>query len=93
MIYCDPPYEGTTKYATGGFNYKTFWNWVRELSLSNYVLVSEYNAPDDFTSIWEKSVTTSLKVDKHEDRTEKLFTYKNGLYDRYNNALVSESAC
>ncbi len=38
--------------------------------------MSEYNAPDDFECIWNKNVTTSLKVHKHEDRVEKLFTYK-----------------
>jgi DNA adenine methylase len=92
MIYCDPPYEDTTKYTTGDFDYETYWNWVRELSINNYVLVSEYNAPDDFICIWEKNITTGLKVEKHEDRTEKLFTYKNGLYDRYNTALLNESA-
>lgn len=29
--------------------------------------------PKDFTCIWQKSVTTSLKVHEHEVRTEKLF--------------------
>jgi len=76
-IYCDPPYQGTTKYSTSSFNYEEFWNWVRKMSKSNFVFVSEYNAPDDFECIWSKSVTTSLKVHKHENRVEKLFTYKN----------------
>lgn len=76
VIYCDPPYQGTTKYATDSFDYEAFWNWVREISKDNYVFISEYNAPDDFECIWSKNVTTSLKVHEHEDRTEKLFTYK-----------------
>lgn len=76
VIYCDPPYQGTTKYATDSFDYEAFWNWVREISKDNYVFISEYNAPDDFKCIWSKNVTTSLKVHEHEDRTEKLFTYK-----------------
>lgn len=76
VIYCDPPYQGTTKYATDSFDYEVFWNWVREISKDNYVFISEYNAPDDFKCIWSKNVTTSLKVHEHEDRTEKLFTYK-----------------
>lgn len=29
--------------------------------------------PEDFICIWQKGTTTSLKVDKHELRTEKLF--------------------
>lgn len=76
VIYCDPPYQGTTKYATDTFDYESFWNWCREISKYNYIFVSEYNAPKDFKSIWQKEVTTSLKVHEHEDRVEKLFTYK-----------------
>ena len=76
FVYCDPPYQGTTKYATDSFDYDTFWDWCRKMSNDNYVFVSEYNAPDDFECIWSKGVTTSLKVHKHENRTEKLFRYK-----------------
>lgn len=76
VIYCDPPYQGTTKYATDSFDYDAFWDWCRKMNKDNYVFVSEYNAPDDFECIWSKGVTTSLKVHEHENRTEKLFTYK-----------------
>lgn len=76
VIYCDPPYQGTTKYATDSFDYDAFWDWCRKMSKDNFVFVSEYNAPDDFEYIWSKGVTTSLKVHEHENRTEKLFTYK-----------------
>lgn len=76
VIYCDPPYQGTTKYATDSFDYDAFWDWCRKMSKDNYVFVSEYNAPDDFECIWSKGVTTSLKVHEHENRTEKLFRYK-----------------
>lgn len=75
VIYCDPPYQDTTKYVTGGFEYDVFWQWVRDTSKNNFVFVSEYNAPEDFKCIWSKKVTTSLKVHEHEDRIEKLFTY------------------
>ena len=74
LIYVDPPYQNTTKYATDDFNYEKFWDWCREMSKHNKVFVSEYNAPNDFECIWSKKVTTSLKVHKHEDRVEKLFT-------------------
>ena len=75
LIYCDPPYQDTTKYATETFDHEEFWNWCREMSEHNKIFVSEYNAPDDFDCIWSKQVTTSLKVHEHEDRIEKLFTY------------------
>ena len=80
VIYCDPPYNTPTKYAVEKFKYDDFWNWVRMKSKDNFVFVSEYNAPDDFICLWQKGITTSLKVHEHENRTEKLFTYKNGLY-------------
>ena len=73
LIYVDPPYQNTTKYATDNFDYEKFWNWCREMSKHNKVFVSEYNAPNDFECIWSKKVTTSLKVHEHEDRVEKLF--------------------
>lgn len=60
LIYCDPPYENTTKYSTKSFNHNTFWAWVREISKSNIVIVSEFSAPEDFKSIWEKERVTSL---------------------------------
>jgi DNA adenine methylase len=44
IIYCDPPYEGTTKYHDK-FNHGDFWDWVRKTSKENSVYISEYNAP------------------------------------------------
>ena len=73
LIYCDPPYEGVTKYSTGEFNHERFYNWCRKVGETNILCVSEYKMPEDFTCIWQKSVTTSLKVHEHEVRTEKLF--------------------
>ena len=81
VIYCDPPYEGTLKYSTGGFEYDAFWQWVRVTSKNNFVFVSEYNAPKDFECIWSKECKTLLDSNKSSDdkdnvRVEKLFTYK-----------------
>lgn len=59
MIYCDPPYAESTKYKDE-FNHKEFWEWIRNISIHNYVLVSEYNAPDDMKVIWQKELTTTL---------------------------------
>ena len=54
VVYCDPPYQGTTAadYYTDGFDNNKFWEWVRTRDYPVYV--SEYNAPDDFVSIFEK---------------------------------------
>lgn len=87
MIYLDPPYDGTTKYKDD-FDYIYFWNWVKELSKDNYVLISEYNAPDDFNCIWSKELTTTLDKSSRSQAIEKLFTYKNGLYSVYINLYI-----
>ena len=73
IIYCDPPYENTTKYKDK-FDHTKFWNWCREKSLQgNEVFVSEYHAPDGWKSIWSKKVTTMLDVHNYKDDVENLF--------------------
>lgn len=74
IIYCDPPYMGTTGYSDG-ISHDEFWQWCRERVYDGHkVYVSEYQAPDDFIKIWEKSVQNCLSVNKKA--TEKLFIYK-----------------
>lgn len=75
LIYCDPPYFGTKQYGVSkDFNHLEFWQWVREQSKNNIVLVSEETAPEDFTSIWEREVQRSIKSDEKWSKTEKLWT-------------------
>ena len=76
LIYCDPPYQNTTKYSTDSFPHDYFWEWCRKVSKNNIVLISEYNAPDDFKCIWQKKHKTILDVGEHKERIEKLFIYK-----------------
>ena len=81
VIYCDPPYQGTTKYETETFNYDEFWNWCRRMSKENWLFVSEYNAPNDFECIWSKENLANFDCNRGNDtskkiRVEKLFTYK-----------------
>jgi len=45
IIYCDPPYEDTAKYAEDTFSHQEFWQWFRETPYCVYV--SSYKAPDD----------------------------------------------
>jgi len=77
LIYCDPPYVHCKKIWPKnykGFEHEHFWEWARQMSRHNIVVVSEYSAPSDFTEIWSKSFmsynwgTTRLV-------TEKLFVY------------------
>jgi DNA adenine methylase len=73
VIYCDPPYKGTTAYSSD-FSHPEFWNWVRDISRSNHIFVSEYEAPDDFEAVWSKDVASSLTADTGSKRnTEKLW--------------------
>ena len=75
VVYCDPPYRDTTKYSTKNFPYELFYDWCRKLSKNNVVLVSEYNMPDDFICIWEKSVKINIgaKNINKPIRIEKLY--------------------
>lgn len=74
IIYCDPPYENTTKYKDK-FNHKKFWQWCREMSKSGHtVFISEYNAPEDFECIWSMKINSSLtKQTGSKQGVEKLF--------------------
>lgn len=75
LIYCDPPYQDTTKYKDG-IDYNVYWDWVRKMSKNNIVLCSEYNAPFDFECIWSKELTTTLDKASRSTAVEKLFIYK-----------------
>ena len=78
VIYCDPPYMKTESHYKATFSSSDFYDWCRNMSKNNIVLVSEYEAPDDFIPIW--SNTSKLTgVSKSEGghvskvRVEKLF--------------------
>lgn len=84
VIYCDPPYQNTTKYETESFDYEKFWNWCRKMSEKNYVFISEYSAPDDFECIWSKETLVNFDNNRGYDtikkaRTEKLFMHKSSV--------------
>lgn len=78
VIYCDPPYQDTTKYKDS-FDSNKFWDWCRiKVSEGNKVYISEYNAPADFKCIWEKQVNSNLGATSKK-ATEKLFIHKSWL--------------
>lgn len=77
LIYCDPPYKGTTDYSNSkAFCHDEFWNYIRELSKNNKVFVSEISAPDDFVSVWQKNFTRNLDARVVFNSVEKLFVHK-----------------
>lgn len=75
VIYCDPPYEGTTKYIDD-IDHMQFFDYCRELSKYNIVLISEHNAPNDFTPIWSQDIIRTMDNKSHDRATEKLFIHK-----------------
>lgn len=77
VIYCDPPYAGTTAYAsTGGFDYRNFYSTLIKWSGDCHVYLSEYAVPDDIkvTVIWEREKRNTLgRDDNLRLATERLF--------------------
>jgi DNA adenine methylase len=75
LIYCDPPYQGTTGYKTGSFNHEVFFDWcVQKKKEGHVVFVSEYNAP--FECVWEGEIKTNFASSRKEAThvaVEKLF--------------------
>lgn len=77
VVYCDPPYKGTTQYSNGKFDTEQFWETMRIWSKNNIVVVSEYNAPDDFVQIWSKDTVTDIRTKNGRGpRIEKLFVHE-----------------
>ena len=76
VIYCDPPYVGTTGYGdVGAFDTDAFWGWCRKMSAQgHYVLVSEYRAPADVMCVAEWTGKTLMHgVGRTDGRIERLF--------------------
>lgn len=78
IVYCDPPYKWTAEYSESWFNHKEFREYIRILSKTNKVFVSEYDAPEDFVSIYSFSQKSTLAWwnQKHNNQPkEKLFVH------------------
>jgi DNA adenine methylase len=76
VVYCDPPYAGTTAYAgADAWDADAFWKTAESWARSGcHVLVSEYAAPDGWRCAWEGSTPSSLKRDDNTTRVvERLF--------------------
>jgi len=78
LIYCDPPYEGTSGYkgtASSNFSHEVFWRWVRRQSSQHIVIVSSFEGPADFDVVFEYETLTTLSGTPIPV-TERLFRYK-----------------
>jgi DNA adenine methylase len=82
LIYCDPPYKGTTTYnGIDVFDYDTFYEWCHMKQMAgNTVVISEYDMPEQwFIQVNEFPASVSLGVSKREkSKPEKLYVPKPG---------------
>lgn len=83
VIYCDPPYEESTKFhgLKSSFSSWIFWMVMRKWSENNMVLISERSAPKDFKCVWYKQGRISLSL------SETKLTKFEGLYVHQSNWL------
>lgn len=77
LLYCDIPYKDTKQYNTSlNFDYDKFWDWAEMMSEKNIVLVSEYQAPDNWKCIWKKDLAKTMNHGNNVSAVEKLFEIK-----------------
>lgn len=77
VVYCDPPYAGTTNgYACEDFDHARFWEWVRATTKVAPVVVSEYEAPDDFEAIFSLDHATNVRRLDADRRIDRIFALK-----------------
>lgn len=77
LIYCDPPYKDSEGYQSGSFDTDIFWETVRKwYDKGAMVLVSEFEAPDDFVSIWSKKRNICIHTETtNNTKTENVFVH------------------
>ena len=78
FFYCDPPYLNCTPAYCKGFDHFEFWQWVRDMSKRNTILVSEYVAPDDFECLLEIPTNLNIHPQKQRgnERMERVFRHR-----------------
>ena len=78
VIYCDIPYENTTSYTTGNFDYERFYKWCQEKTSEGYqIFVSSYGLPEDlFISVWEKQRHCKATSGSGKHVVEKIYTVR-----------------
>jgi len=91
LIYCDPPYKGTTSYKTNPFPYDVFYDWcIKMKDKGNVVFVSEYAMPDEFEEVWRGEIKTnfaSSRTKATHNAIEKLFICNPNQNETFNENL------
>lgn len=79
IVYCDPPYRNVRikgrRSKLTSFDSNAFWGWAVQVRDVHYIYVSEYEAPNTFSCIWEKDVPVMLSTrnSNRESVPERLF--------------------
>lgn len=78
VVYCDPPYAGTTEYgAAKGFDSAEFWRTAASWSdRGARVFVSEYTAPPGWRTVWEARPAATLAGGTRGKVVERLFVHE-----------------
>jgi DNA adenine methylase len=76
VLYCDPPYAGTTTYtAAEPFDGGAFWLWVLDMAdRGAHVFVSEYEGPTWADEVWSREGSQNIAPSARQKTvTERLF--------------------
>lgn len=83
VVYCDPPYEGTSKDYNSSFDFKSFYDWVASRPYPVYF--SSYGISDNrFFKIWERNVFCSLSTVERKTKNEILWSNRKEIEGRTN---------
>lgn len=69
IIYCDPPYDGTTGYKTGRFDTQAFWAWCKRIAAEGHkVFVSSEHTPFRLVAEFSRNRNTNGNSSGRIDR-------------------------
>ena len=71
VIYCDPPYEGTTcdQYGCPDFDFRHFWDWARR---QKQIYVSDTVPKEGMAVVWDTSLWSKVSGTTNARRREVL---------------------
>ena len=89
FFYLDPPYKDRKQNRKmGKFDSKEFWDFARELSKNNCVIISEFEVPEDFTVLHSFGDT----VARHYSHKDEICSYGNEVIVMWNKCKYIEKA-
>ena len=94
VVYCDIPYEDTSKYISGSFDHKAFYDWA--CKQKELVVISSYKISDDrfmeINCIKKCALLNSTNVVERKQNYEKIFIPKHQkeLYEKMMKRKIRE---